>query len=215
MYAAMIGLSIVLGLGAYALSLKKKSVPANIIFYSVILELVISIYLALMTTYVLSGANGYGLTSSGGAAGMLIGVFIMSKITPQYGKSFFDSCVLSLPLMYGIGKIGCAFAGCCGGIGYTGPLHIGSERGDVFPIQALEAIVFLSIYAISLFLYLEERFNSLHAAIAYSFVKILLDFLREAHETKLITANQIMCLGIVLALLLVNGFEKRRAFSNE
>ena len=209
MYAIMIGLSIVLGLGTCAFFLAKKNVPVNIAVYSVFLELVISTYLALMTTYILSGGENYGLTSSGGAAGMLLGAFIMSKITPQYREQLFSSGILSLPLMYGIGKIGCAYAGCCGGIKYEGIFHISSERGNVFPIQTMEAIVFLVIYAVSLLLYLRDRFNPLYAAMSYSFVKIILDFLRQTHESRFVTANQIMCFVIVLVLALTSGIQRK------
>lgn len=215
MYAIMIGLSLMLGLGTYAIDLIKKNVPGNIAFYSVFLELIISIYMALMTTYILSGGTGYGLTSSGGAAGMLIGVAIMSRILPQYGKQFFSSCILSLPLMYGVGKIGCAYAGCCGGISYNGPFHIHSDRGNVFPIQVVEVVVFLSIYVFSLWLYRKDRLNPIYAAIVYCFIKIFLDFFREPHESQFITSNQIMCLGIALLLILVTGIKKGRTLHNE
>jgi len=210
MYATMIGLSLVLGLGTYAFSLMKKGVPGNIVFYSLFLELILSIYLALMTTYILSGGIKYGLNGSGGAAGMLIGAAIMYRLIPQYGKQFFSSCILSLPLMYGIGKIGCAFAGCCGGIGYNGPFHIHSDCGNVFPIQTVEVAVFLTIFAVSLWFYQKDIFNPLYAAIVYCIVKILMDFFRETHESQFITVNQIMCFGIALVLGLIVGLQKRR-----
>jgi len=215
MYATMIALSILLGLSTYAFSLMKKSIPGNIVLYSVFLELLISIYLALMMTYILSKGTVYGLNGSGGAAGMLIGTAIIYKIIPQYGKQFFSSCILSLPLMYGIGKIGCAFAGCCGGIGYNGPFHIHSACGNVFPIQAVEAAVFLIIFVISLWFYRNDRFHPLHAAIIYCIMKIFLDFFRETHESQFITANQIMCFGIALFLEIIFQIKKRRITPNE
>jgi hypothetical protein len=48
-----------------------------IVLYSVFLELLISIYLTLMMTYILSKGTVYGLNGSGGAAGMLIGTAII------------------------------------------------------------------------------------------------------------------------------------------
>ncbi len=210
MYKIMIILSFFLGTLVTLIVLRKKSVPANLIFYSSLLNLILTIYLALMVTYILSGATGYGFNSTGGAIGMLLGAFIISKIAPKYKEDFFNSVVLALPLMYGIGKIGCSFAGCCGGRQYEGVFHICTAHGNVFPVQILEAIVFMIIFAVSLLLFFRNKFNAINAAILYSMTKILLDFFRDTHENSLITANQIMCLSIVIILLVLPTVQKRQ-----
>lgn len=99
-----------------------------------------------MTTFMLSKAANYGLNSTGGALGILAGVLIFSKITPQYKSAFFEAYTLVLPLMYGIGKIGCSFAGCCGGLPYNGIMRVHTQSGGAFPIQKLEALVFLLLF---------------------------------------------------------------------
>ena len=232
MYRLMIGLSITLGIAVASFALGKKKVPANIIFLSVILELMLTIYLAIVTSYLLSGTKGYGLNGTGGAVGMILGAFIFSKITPKYKDAFLGAYVLALPLMYGLGKIGCSFAGCCGGISYNGPFHISTDHGNAFPIQALEAAVFLGLFVASAIIYVRDcsnsasaakdslnaistgvihakvRFNPVVAAIIYSIVKVLLDFLRETHNEKMITTNQIMCLSVAIILALVLRFRK-------
>ena len=204
----MIGLSFILGNAAAAIALKMRKVPNNIIIYSVALELTISMYLGVMFAYLLAGGKSYGLNSTGGAVGILLGALIFSKITPMYKDSIFSAYILALPLMYGLGKIGCAFAGCCGGIGYNGLLHVHGKSGNVFPIQAVEAAVFLILFAISAFFFLKRKYSPAIAAVIYALVKILLDFLRDTHAEHVITANQIMCMAVVAGIVVGKAVRK-------
>ncbi len=204
MYRIMIGLSFAIGITTAAIALKKRGVPGNIIAYSAVLEIMLSMYLALVTAYILSGAENYGLNGSGGAFGILLGAFIFSKITPKYKDAIYSAYVIILPLMYGIGKIGCSFAGCCGGIKLNG--------GKAFPIQIVEAIVFLAVFAASAFAFFKEKYEPVTAAIIYAAVKIVLDFFRDTHEEHLITTNQVMCVVIIALLLGVKFISYKAAF---
>ncbi|WP_196811630.1 prolipoprotein diacylglyceryl transferase family protein [Butyrivibrio sp. VCD2006] len=208
MYRIMILASFILGILVSSYILKNRKIPTRIIIMSLSLELMLSVYLALMVTYLLSGAKGYGLNSTGGAFGMLLGALIFSFITPQYKDAFWNAYTLVLPLMYGLGKIGCSFAGCCGGISYNGICHVHTAEGDFFPIQILEASIFLLIFAMSVFMYLRNRFDPIKAAIIYSLIKILLDFLRASHENKIISTNQVMCMVVIVLLLMIRIREK-------
>ena len=60
-----------------------------------------------------------GLSSYGAIIGIIILVLLFSK---QFKKSFSELLIIilpAIPLMYGIGKIGCFLTGCCYGIEYN------------------------------------------------------------------------------------------------
>lgn len=203
MYRLMLVLSLVSGLWYASKELKEKGVPANIRRYLILLVTSSVVYLGLAVTLVLTGGKTFGLNGTGGAMGLIIGTFIFTRITPQYSKALVDSYFLVLPLMYGVAKIGCVFAGCCYGIEYSGIGHIHTSHGDVFPIQAVEAVIFIMIFAASVYLQKKKMYDPIIAAIIYSNVKLLLDFLRFTHVNNLITSNQIMCAVIAAGLIAV------------
>ncbi len=202
MYRWMILLSLVAGLLTAALTMKRRNVPGNYILMSVFLNVLLILFGGIASTYFLSSGGETGLTSTGGAVGMLMGALIFSVITPQYRRDFFCSYILALPLMYGISKIGCTFAGCCAGMHYEGPFAItGIHGGSVFPIQILEVIVFLIVFAVSLFLELKDKFRPFAAAIIYALIKILLDFLRDTHKIDVFSPNQYLCFMVIILCL--------------
>lgn len=212
MYSIMILLSLVLGMGFAAFRCYRKKVPGRFILYLVMLVVVMVLYCALMVTIVLSRGKGIGLNASGGAMGLILGVFIMALITPAYKKIYADSLTMVLPLMYGLGKIGCSSSGCCAGLPYHGIFKvIGKEGTEVFPIQALEAIVFLALFLLTVIIDIMGKYDFRVMAIVYALTKIALDFLRDTHVDRIITLNQIMCIGIVIAFLIGYGFFWRKA----
>lgn len=149
-----------------------------------------------------------GLSSYGAIIGIIILLFLFSK---QYKKSFKDLLYImlpSIPLMYGIGKIGCFLAGCCYGIKYDGPLSVSynysysAPKGiKLFPIQMLETIIFIGI-----FIYAYNKVNKNkpnYIIIGQIFVicgisKFLLDYLRISHVGKLFSINQIVSMAFIL-----------------
>ncbi|WP_081816928.1 prolipoprotein diacylglyceryl transferase family protein [Butyrivibrio sp. AE2005] len=202
MYRIMMLSAIFFGFSTASGLQKKKNVPLRIIGLSVVLEMILCMYMSFIGYLVITKGRTIGLNSTGAALGMILGVLIFSKITPQYKKVFFESYVIVLPLMYGLGKIGCAFAGCCAGIPFNGFMRVHTTNGNLFPIQKLEAVVFLLLFAGSLLLYFKDRFNPSHAVIIYCIAKIALDFLRIGHVDHLITTNQIMCAAIMAFFIL-------------
>ncbi|PWT26816.1 prolipoprotein diacylglyceryl transferase family protein [Butyrivibrio fibrisolvens] len=209
MYRLMILTSFVLGLLSAALVLKRQNVKASIIGLSVILEMTFTFYMALIVTVILSGAKSCGLNSTGGALGLILGVIVFGFITPQYRKDFWIAYTLSLPLMYGVGKIGCSFAGCCAGICYDGIFHIATDKGNLFPVQITEVVIFILLYIFSMIIYYKDMYNPFVASVIYAVAKILLDFLRDTHEGRIISTNQIMCLTIVIILIVYVIVRKR------
>lgn len=157
-----------------------------------------------------------GLSSYGAVIGVIIILIIYSL---QYKISFRDIMYIlcpSLPLMYGIGKIGCFLAGCCHGIKYTGPFHIiykyslaSPNNVELFPVQLLEAIIFIGIF---IFLnILINKIKNKNKFIGISFIlcglaKFLCDFLRASHNGVILSSNQIvsiifMMIGIALIVI--------------
>ena len=64
-------------------------------------------------------------------------------------KKIIKYSILSLPLVYGLSKVACAVAGCCGGIPYEGLFkvkYISVQNIWQFPVQITETIVFIIIF---------------------------------------------------------------------
>jgi len=139
--------------------------------------------------------------------GAIIGVCLLSLLfSVQYKKKIKDLIYIilpSLPLMYGIGKIGCFLSGCCYGIKYSGIFSIryyhsySAPQGiSLFPIQLLEAIIFISI-----FIFLQRKIKTTKnktifigtTLIICGMAKFLLDFLR-MNQMSLLTPNKIISL---------------------
>ena len=162
-----------------------------------------------------------GLTSYGGAIGLIISCLIFEKLLPFEGKLIKYS-IISLPLMYGLSKIACFLAGCCYGIPYDGMFsvtYVDDLNISLFPVQLLESLVFIIIFlVINKF---KENKNIIYISIiTMSLFKFLLDFLRYENYIKKITTNQILSLSILIVTLLVMIFRKKglygisKTFSN-
>ena len=93
-----------------------------------------------------------GFTSLGGAAGMLLGVWLNNAIFKEKRTEITEACVTALPLIYSIAKLGCLFGGCCEGLPYTGPFAVRYLRNgqtvqaDSIPVQLIETVVFLLLF---------------------------------------------------------------------
>ena len=159
-----------------------------------------------------------GLSSYGAIMGILILLFLFSK---QYKKKFKDLVYVispAIPLMYGIGKIGCFLAGCCYGIEYNGPLRViykysySAPNGvGLFPVQLLEAIVFILIF-IHIFYrskIVKEKIIP-QTFIFCGIAKFLLDYLRVSHFEKVFTLNQIVSLFFVFIGLYLLFNDKKK-----
>ncbi len=117
-------------------------------------------------------------------AGIGIAPIISYFAFRKYFEAILRAAILSSPLMYGLAKIGCAVAGCCHGIEYSGSLNM----HGYFPIQPVETVVFLGIYLLGL------KTKSVSAVVYVSLgAKFLLDFLR-ADRGGIISRNQILIL---------------------
>ena len=199
------------------LLIKKRNKTA--IICAAMLNIILLFYGGLMFSFLVnidSGKLSFGLTSMGGAFGLIIGSFIMYCIYKD--TELLKAYMAVLPLIYSISKLGCFFAGCCGGIEYHGPMAINYIRHSenmypdyTFPIQLLESIVFMLIFIIVIALYKKYDFR-IHIAVNGAIccvAKFGLDFLRSSHIKKIISMNQILCLVVLILTIVMIVFGNR------
>ncbi len=169
---------------------------------------------------VLSG----GFVFYGGLFGAVIGYYIYSR---QYKLDFMELIDLiapSIPIIHGIGRIGCFFAGCCYGQHYDGPFHIifrnstAAPNGiPLFPIQLVESICNLAA-GIVLLIYARRirkpgRVTGIYI-VYYSIMRFLLEFLRGDISRGIIfnlSTSQIISIFLLpLGLYLIIGYKAKR-----
>ena len=152
-----------------------------------------------------------GFSSYGGLIGVIISALIFEKMFSLNNKLLKYS-IISLPLTYGISKMGCFLAGCCYGIPYDGILSVTYTNGlniPLFPVQLLESITFIILFII--FNKLKNNKNILYITIIISaLIKYLLDFLRYEHISKTITINQIFSIILILGVFIILVINKKQ-----
>ncbi len=218
-YGISLVLSILFGALYIFLNIRKdgyKDIENNILFF--ILYFALIIFLGKIFTIITSSKeltlSNAGFSSYGGAIGAILASIIFEKII-SHDKKLIKYTIISLPLTYSIGKIGCFLGGCCYGIPYNGLLSVTYTNGlniPLFPIQLLESIVFLIIFII--LNKLKNNKNIIYITIIISaLAKFLLDFLRYDHLTKTITVNQIFSIILIFIILIILLFQNKKAIS--
>jgi len=185
------------------ISLKKERKFRKIIYLYFILSGYMALVFGILLSFILNqkelSITNIGLTSYGGALGVFLASLIFEKIIPLDNKLIKYS-ILSLPLTYGIAKIGCFFAGCCYGIPYNGIFgvtYIDELNISVFPVQLLESLVFIILFIV--FNKYKNKDNIIYISlIGMAIFKFLLDFFRYEHYLKGITINQILSITILI-----------------
>lgn len=159
----------------------EKWASAGITFLICLVAVIFGCSLELKLSERVAEVNFDSLRAVAGIGIMLIISYFAFR---KYFEAILRAAILSSPLMYGLAKIGCAVAGCCHGIEYSGSLNM----HGYFPIQPVETIVFLGIYFLGL------KTKSVSAVVYASLgAKFLLDFLR-ADRGGIISRNQILIL---------------------
>lgn len=218
-YGVIILISIIISLIYIYSNLKKDKVDNKNIFLYIIMYISFAIVFGKLYTVITDIAHPNifkaGLSSYGGLVGVVIASIIFEKILPLNNK-IIKYTVISLPLTYGISKIGCFIAGCCYGIPYNGLLSVTYTNGlniELFPIQLLETIVFLIIFFIVN--KLKNKTNIIYITLLLvSIFKFLLDFLRYDHIKKLITVNQIFSLILLIGVIIILIYKKLKNHLN-
>ena len=153
-----------------------------------------------------------GLSSYVGCFTLIVTSLFYEKINPSKNKYYLKSTILSLPLIYGISKLGCFFVGCCYGIPYNGLLNVIYTNGlniPLFPIQLVESIVFILLFVLLVIIHKKSKINIIYLTIIICAIsKFLLDYLRYDHLTKSITTNQIISIILVVIILVLNKIER-------
>lgn len=129
-----------------------------------------------------------GFVFYGGLLGGILGVFIYAK---QFKISFKNLLLILLPvvpLVHGIGRIGCLCAGCCYGMEYSGfgaiTFHnspLAPNNVPLFPMQIVEAICNFIIFIVLCVSY--KKFLGTYKTLAlylvlYSIVRFILELFR-------------------------------------
>lgn len=162
---------------------------AKLLYIITIIPAVIDNWKAIVSDIsILYHALSGGFVFYGGLIGAVIGYYIYCKLYRINFLTLLDLMAPSIPIMHGIGRLGCFFAGCCYGIHYDGPFHIIFSKSvaapngvPLFPTQLIESV--LNIMAgILLILYTRRtrkpgRPISIYI-IYYSLMRFILEFLR-------------------------------------
>ncbi len=216
-YGIIVLLSVICGLLYIYKNLVKEGINKNIIFLYLFLSIVFIFSFAIIYHMVESlnfNIKHIGLSSFGGALGMLISCIVFNFIVPN-NKIIIKYTILSLPLIYGLSKIACSIVGCCYGIPYDGlfsvkyPLRIDEF---LFPVQITEVIVFILIFIIV------NKYKNKNNIIYYTVIicaifKFLLDFLRYDHVFRSITNNQIVSLIVIFISVIILIIKKERTLN--
>lgn len=170
--------------------------------------------------FVTSRGSIIGFASIGAAAGVYVAALLISLIWQSPGERtiLLQNCTFALPLMYGIAKIGCFTAGCCHGIAYDGLLcvrYTGKRIGDicVFPVQLLEAAVFITIFIAGMVFLKKHDIHSVEkVTILSAAAKFTLEYLRKSHSHRALSIEQAVCLlATIVCLINMKKSQKRQA----
>lgn len=189
--------------------LRRKGILAKYIGYSMFLNVVMILCGAKMYSVFTSGFKQNlltsGISSLGGVIGLFAGTIIFGYIYQEGRGQFLKAYTLVVPLMYGIAKIGCYLMGCCHGIPYKGPLAVSYSNsviqgGPYFPVQLTETIAFILIFLVCIFIYCSKHSDYVVPAVMIlcAVGKFSLEYLREEHIGKLLSANQWICMSFFL-----------------
>lgn len=137
---------------------------------------------------ILLDALSGGFVFYGGLLGAIIGYYIYCRKYKIDFIKLMDLIAPSIPIIHGIGRIGCFFAGCCYGKHYDGPLHIVFENSaaapngvPLFPIQPVESICNITA-GIVLLIYAKRIRKPGQVTgsylVYYSIMRFILEFLR-------------------------------------
>lgn len=207
-YGIILLIAISLGLFYVYRMLKKENIKDKNIYLYILLYGLFAIVFGKLYTIVTSNFKynmlNAGLSSYGGLIGVVLSCIIFELILPT-NKKIIKYTIISLPLTYGIAKIGCFIAGCCNGIPYDGIFKVIYRDGlniGQFPVQITETIVFIIIFLICNKLRNNKNIIYITALIS-TIAKFLLDFLRYEHINKILTTNQIFSIIIVIVLTII------------
>ena len=215
-YGTMIVVSLILGMIFNYYYLKKGNIKKqNILLFLLMILVFALIGGEMMSLLTEKNSNTIGLSSYGGAIGIIIASIIFEKICPS-NNLYIKSSVISLPMIYAISKIGCFFSGCCYGLPCKSKiLYVVYTEGlnmPLIPIQLIETVIFLLIFGICVKLHNNK--NVIFITIILGAVsKFILDFFRYNHLEEVISKNQIV--SIILIFISIVCIIKNEFYSKK
>ena len=214
-YGILIILSLTIGMIFNYIYLRKNKIQKEKIILFTFMLIVYGIFGGIFLNAIVNKEiNQIGLSSYGGAIGILIATLIFEKMSNSKGI-FIKSAILNLPLIYSISKLSCFFAGCCYGIPYNGIFSVTYTEGlniPLFPVQLAETIVFFMVFIFSV-LNIKNQ-NIIEITIILSAIsKFLLDFLRYSHLENGLSVNQWISIGFVVIGIVI--LIKKKEFWNK
>lgn len=213
LYGIIIVSSVIIGMLYIYYNLKKEGYKNKSILLYFIMYIAFAFICGKMYTVLAYGKSNIltaGLSAYGGLIGVVIASIIFEKILPTDGK-IIKYTILSLPLVYGLTKIGCLIVGCCGGIPYEGIFkmkHTYMLNTWQFPIQLTETLVFLLTFIICHLLNKNKNINYIVLGLV-SILKFMLDYLRYDHINISISRNQVFSIILLVATILTYIINKR------
>lgn len=199
-YGFFILLSFIIGMIFDYIYLRKNKIDKEKINLFILMQVVYGVFGGVLLNSILNrNISQIGLSSYGGAIGILIATIIFEKMNKSKGI-FIKIATLSLPLIYSISKLACFFSGCCYGIPYDGVLSVIYSNGlniPLFPVQLVETIVFLGVFIFCICLRKNKSIIEI-TLILSAICKFLLDFLRYSHINQCISVNQMISMGFVV-----------------
>ncbi len=143
------------------------------------------------------GGWSYGFSMFGSFFLFPVGIALVAVISKYPLAKMFDYATPGLLVLLGVQRIGCFFAGCCGGP----DIHVGESFVWRFPVQLEEVIFDFSLCFLILYMERKARLTGrllLFAQIIYGVGRFVLEFFRWTPKTWLGMSH-----GQVFAIILV------------
>lgn len=223
LYAPIVLASILTGLVVASLLCRRAGASRQTVIYTALLTFVMIIAVSFMMSVIMSGSLlKFGFVGAGGALGLILGVIVSGFIHNDHVKETVAAWIIVAPLMYGLSKIACHIAGCCNGIPYHGVLSVTYEShasASYFPVQLLETLVFVVIFAVGLVLFLKASSDKMLGVASLVLLlscvaKVSIEFLRESHAGKTVTGYQVLVIGITAVSIAVFRVMGRKGAKN-
>ena len=191
------------------------AVGAKLLFIAVSLPKVMSLGYGFVDTVLILMSGGF--VFYGGFIGGFLGLLIYVKQFKMKFLPFLDVYAAVVPLGHAFGRVGCLFGGCCYGMEYDGPFAVVYHSSlnmstplntPLLPMQLIEALGLLLIFAIVLTVYLKGAKTGTVPVVyvlCYSVMRFTLEFLRADSERGSLlglSTSQWISLGLIITVIL-------------
>lgn len=206
-------------------------IGAKVVYFITVIPNIIDNWEIYKSDFMLLLQNGFnGFVFYGGLIGSLVGIYIYAKRVYMPVGPFFDVAVTAIPVMHGIGRIGCLMAGCCYGMVYDGPFAITYPENELipyvsettrFPMQIIEVLYNVIIFVV-LFIIIKKKLMKTGRVlgvylVSYSFMRFILEFYRgdeiRGHFSGLSTSQWISLILFPVGCYII--FTKKKIFEKQ